>query len=274
VQQQRACRAFELFRASDIEPVLIKGLAASRFYPDDVLRESIDMDLAVAASDYGRATALIRQPEFDGLAIDLHRELRHLDSVPWNDLSARSQLIETPFGELRMLCPEDHLRVLCVHWLMDGGTSRDRLWDIYYAIENRGPEFRWDTFLDTVPDNRRRWLVCTLGVTAKYLGLDLAGTPVETDARELPAWLTDTLERQWEAGLKDEPLEVAMHSPARFVRLLGQKLHQNPIWATVQMNGSFDAPTRIHYKAGLFFYRIPDSVRRLAATAWNRRRES
>ena len=48
-QEVKAVEAFGLFREQGIEPVLIKGLAAGRFYPGDKARQSIDMDIAVAA---------------------------------------------------------------------------------------------------------------------------------------------------------------------------------------------------------------------------------
>src|SRR5258708_6325954 len=85
-QELRAVRAFTLFREHGIDPILIKGLAAGRYYPENNPRVAIDMDLAVSAADFERATALVRSPEANGLAIDLHRELRHHDTADWNDL--------------------------------------------------------------------------------------------------------------------------------------------------------------------------------------------
>ena len=84
--QVRALSAFKIFRQHGIEPILIKGLAAVQFYPPSVARESIDMDLAVSGNDFEAAAAICRSSEAAGLAIDLHRELRHLDTLPWDDL--------------------------------------------------------------------------------------------------------------------------------------------------------------------------------------------
>ena len=86
VQEHNVLRAFALFRDNGIEPVLIKGLAAAKFYPENIYRPSIDMDMAVSKADYAKASTLLQNLAADGLAIDLHRELRHLDSAEWKDL--------------------------------------------------------------------------------------------------------------------------------------------------------------------------------------------
>lgn len=270
VQEHNVLRAFALFRDNDIEPVLIKGLAAAANYPAEIYRPSIDMDLAVSNVDFAKASILLEDLAADGLAIDLHRELRHLDSVEWSDLVSNSRPITTDLGSYRILRPEDHLRVLCVHWLTDGGGNKERLWDIYYAISNRGPEFDWDRFLNTVSRKRRRWLVCTLGLAHRYLGLDLSDTPIGSEADDLPGWLTKRVEYEWAREDKNEPLELVLNDRQKLWHQIALRFDQNPIWATVQMEGSFDASTRIFYQIGNFFYRIPSSIRRVSRELRNR----
>ena len=262
----RAQQAFSLFRASSIEPILIKGLAADRFYPEAKLRNSVDMDLAVSADDFEAATAVSRSAEANGLAIDLHRELRHLDTVSWNDLFANSHLLQLDGGSIRILRPEDHLRVLCVHWLTDGGTNKNRLWDIYYVINNCLADFDWNRFLNTVDNERRRWLTCTVGLASRYLDLDLTGTPVSDAADKLPQWLIFAVEREWASTTRLLPLHVCLNDPRLLIRQILKRLRPNPIWATVEMEGSFDAKTRIFYQVGSIFKRLMPSYRRIAAT--------
>ncbi|CAN5586994.1 hypothetical protein BH10ACI3_BH10ACI3_25580 [soil metagenome] len=260
----RAAKAFALFRAADIEPILIKGWAAGLCYPESRIRTSIDTDLAVSAADYNKANAIAVSDAASGLAIDLHRELRHLDSVEWDDLFENSRLIETDGGTIRVLRPEDHLRVLCVHWLTDGGSSKDRLWDIYYAIDNRPADFEWSRFLDTVSTRRRRWLACTVGLAHRYLGLDLSQTPLFDAADDLPDWLITTVEREWSSKMKTSPLETTVHDGKLLFEQIKRRLNPNPIWATIQMEGSFDAKTRIFYKIGNSISRIVPSYRRIS----------
>ena len=263
-QEVRACRAFSLFREQGIEPILIKGLAAGRYYPDSHPRLSIDMDLAVEGDDFAKADLIARAASPDGLAIDLHRELRHLDTAPWADLFAGSEILDVDGGSIRVLRPEDHLRVICVHWLNDGGGNKERLWDVYYMVANRPTDFDWDRFLQPVSERRRRWLICTIGLAHRFLGLDLDDTPIKDEARNLPDWLIKAVEREWSSETSFIPLETAVHDRSMLVKQILQRFRPNPIRATIEMEGSFDAKTRFFYQIGNFFMRIAPSYRRVS----------
>ena len=256
----RACLVFTLFREKGIEPILIKGLAAARSYPEGQFRDSVDMDIAVAALDFDIAKHVVESNAAKGLAIDLHRELRHLDTVDWTNLVANSALIDFDSGTIRVLSPEDHLRVLCVHWLTDGGANKDRLWDIYYAVTNREPDFDWDRFLNVVDQKRRRWLICTLGLAQRYLDLDLTGTPIEREVMDIPAWLINAVEKEWSSDTPLWPLFSSIHDRKLFIAQIKKRLPPNPVTATVLVNGSFDAKTRFFYQIGTIFVRIGPSI--------------
>ncbi len=262
----RALQAFTLFRENGIEPILIKGLAAARFYPEPGSRASIDMDLAVSSVDFETASQIAISAAANGLAIDLHRELRHLDTVEWSDLFGNSCLLETQGSSIRILREEDHLRVLIVHWLSDGGARKERLWDIYYCINNRSADFDWDRFLNTVSPRRRRWLTCAIGLARRYCDLDLDDTPIKNEATNLPAWLIKSVEKEWTSETRFQPLETVAHDPKLFLKQIPRRLCPNPVWATVQMEGSFDARTRIFYQMGSFFQRILPSYKRILET--------
>ena len=263
-QASRAAHVFALFRDNGIEPILIKGFAAAVNYPVSVYRPSIDIDLAVSYVDFDQAEALVGSPRAKGIGIDVHRELRHLDSVSWEDLFDNSRLIETDEGSIRVLRPEDHLRVLAIHWLTDGGSQPERLWDIYYAVENRSPDFDWDRCLHVVEKHRRRWIVCAVGLAHKYLDLDLTDCPIGKEAQELPPWLIKTVEREWSTKTKHVPLELAIYDPTALSKQMIRRMRPNPIWATIQMEGSFDAATRVHYQIANWLKRIAPSYRRVS----------
>ncbi|HEV7700663.1 MAG TPA: nucleotidyltransferase family protein [Pyrinomonadaceae bacterium] len=266
VQRARATRGVKWMRSHGIEPILIKGVAAGLWYPADKVRSSTDVDLAFSASDFERAYRLISHSGADGLPIDLHRELRHLDSVSWADLFENSIEVSFDEGSVRVLRPEDHLRVLCVHWLTDGGAHKERLWDIYYAIENRPDSFDWARFLDQVSPRRRRWITCTVGITEKYLGLDLTNTPLAGISAELPNWLIRTVEQEWAAESKLLPLEVSLFNRPELLRQLKRRFRPDPIWSTIQAEGSFDARTRVFYQVAGFARRAGPSIRRMTRT--------
>ncbi len=262
-QERRAVQAVELFRKNGIEPILIKGVAAAQFYPPSKLRASIDVDLAVSAADYPSAYDLSRSLAADGMAIDLHRELRHLETAAWDDLFRRSVLLRLDGENVRILGPEDNLRVLCVHWLTDGGAIKDRLWDVYYAVKNRPPNFDWDKFLGPVSKRRRRWMICTVGLAHKYLDLDIRDTPIAEQALDLPGWLIVTVEREWASETRNWPLEASLNDPKMLFAQLRKRMRPNPIWATVQMEGSFDAKTRVHYQFANAIRRVVPSIQRI-----------
>ena len=268
--ETRISQAFFLFRSHAIEPILIKGIAADLYYPRSELRDSVDMDIAVASKDFEAASSINASADAQGLAIDLHCELRHLDTLPWDELVERSQTVTFESGTIRVLSPEDHLRVLCTHWLTDGGANKSRLWDIYYLIKNRPADFEWERFLSVVEPKRRRWLTCTIGLAERFLGLDLSGTPVHKVSDELPAWLIKTVEAEWADNVPLRGLYTSIDDPQMFLKQLKKRLPPNPISSTVLMNGSFDAKTRIFYQIGTSLQRIGPAVVNLSKSLLRR----
>lgn len=257
--------AFRFFRAHGVEPILIKGWAAARFYPDDNPRFFGDTDLAVSAAAYDRAVELLHTPEGSTLGVDLHREMRHLDGLSWDALFARSELVDLDGVPVRILCAEDHLRVLCVHWLNDGGQYKERLWDIYYAVARRPPEFDWEKCLDCVSETRRGWVITTIGLAHRYLDLPIDGLPFADDARKIPEWVINCVEKEWKSEVRLRPLQVFIYRPLRLLEQIKKRIPPNPIQATIDMEGKFDNRTRVFYQIGSILKRIGPSIRRNAA---------
>jgi hypothetical protein len=268
-QEKRCSEAVTLFRAHGIEPVLIKGMAAAAFYPANRPRLSVDIDLAVSSGEFRAAEHIGASAAAAGLAIDVHSELRHMDTVPWEDLLSKSRTLTLAGTEIRVLRPEDHLRVLCVHWLTDGGIDVERLYDIYFHITNRPDDFDWTRFADIVGPNRRRWLDCALGMAERDLGLDLSATPFAGAAGRLPKWLVNCIDAARKRG-RDLPMEAAITDKRAVLEQVKRRLRPNPIYATIQLEGNFDAPTRVPYQIYNFFSRIPSSVRRVVSNLGGR----
>jgi hypothetical protein len=257
--------AFRGLRLQGIEPVLIKGWAAARNYPPTKPRFFGDIDLAVSAADFDSATSLINSGSEIG-GVDLHRELEHLDTVSWPRLVANSDLVQLDGEEIRILCPEDHLRVMCVHWLTDGGERRERLWDIAYAVSNRPPEFDWSKCLDVVSETRRQWIIASIGIAHKYLGLDLSGIPFADEAQNLPGWLTKCLEKEWARNVEIRPLHSQLKYPLSLLRQIRKRMPPNPIQATINCEGDFRSRTRIGYQIRDIFSRLTPSIKRISST--------
>lgn len=268
--QLRVCehhieKIFEIFYRYQIEPILIKGWAAGRYYPNPARRFSSDIDLAVSSENYSRAQEIISCYPYD---IDLHRELRHLDRMSWDNLFNDSKTVKLGDTAIRVLRREDHLRVICVHWLTDGGANKEKLWDIFYALQNRPADFDWERFLSSVGERRRKWFVCAVGLAQKYLGLNLKDTPLENAADELPDWLIETVEKEWRSEIRLRPLQRNLNDRRKFWQQVKKRFPPNPIQATVEMEGSFDDKPRIFYQIGSVLIRFPPSVKRIAKVLW------
>ena len=55
LNETKVCSAFEVFENSDIQPILIKGFAAARFYPPEIGRAYVDVDLAVPPEHFEKS---------------------------------------------------------------------------------------------------------------------------------------------------------------------------------------------------------------------------
>ena len=261
VFENRICDSFALFRRNGIEPILIKGWAAARNYPNPTERVYTDIDLAVAEKDFDNAVELTANTN---LFIDLHRELRHLDTVDWKILAENSRLITTEIAvcPVRILSAEDHLRVLCVHWLNDGGAHREKLWDVYYAVANRPADFDWQKCLDVVEPKRRTWIICAVKLAEKYLGLDIDDTPIARSDYEPPAWVRKTVEKEWSSAVKLRPLRFSPLDVGELYEQIKIRIPPNPIQATIEMDREFDERSRRFIQLENIIWRIGNRLKK------------
>jgi hypothetical protein len=249
------------FKEYRIEPILIKGYSAALNYPEPHLRPLGDIDLAVNPKHFARVLEVNKRLKMG--EVDLHKGLRHLDTLSWSDIFENSKLIRCGQTNIRILRPEDHLRVLCVHWLNDGGINKEKLWDIYYAVKNRGENFDWERCLETVSRRRRKWVICAIGAAHKYLALEIADTPLAEEAKQLPAWMIQTIEKEWNSPVKFKYLHICLRDRKEFLKQLGKRIPPNPIQATIEMEGEFDNRPRIFYQTGGIFLKLKPSLKRV-----------
>ncbi len=252
--------AFKHFRSFGIEPVLIKGWAAARNYPPSRNRFYADVDLAISPEDFDKAKNIGETYKY---RIDLHCSVRHLDTRPWPDIFSDTEIVELDDCEIRIPAAEDHLRILAVHWLNDGGENKEKLWDIYYAVENRPPNFDWDKCLNLVDPNRRTWVILAIGLAHKYLGLMVDDLPFAAEAKALPAWLTKEVERQWNSGTRTRSLLTTLSSPAEFAVQLRKRFPPNPIQSTIENEGDLLSKRQYHYQLASIWYRFVQLLRRV-----------
>lgn len=251
---------FQFFRQNEIEPILIKGRAAAENYPQKYLRQFIDADLCIAPEYFQKAEKLFKESKISGGLIDLHKGLRDHDTLDWTDLFKNSILLDLDGYQIRVLRPEDHLRVLCVHWLTDGGEYKNKLYDVYWLIKNRPKNFDWNRCLNTVDKNRRRWIICVIGIARKYLNLEIDDLPFCEEAKNLPKWLTRTVEKEWQSDVRIIPLDRCFSQPKVFFQQIKKRIPPSPITSTILEEGSFDSRTRIFYQIKNFYRRLISSL--------------
>ena len=262
IAEENIKKAFQVFRENDIEPILIKGWAAAIEYPEKQQRPFSDMDLSVAPGQYDRAQALLEFGNVRNLNIDLHRGLRHLDTVEWEETLANSRLELIDEIPVRVLSREDHLRVLCVHWLTDGGAYREKLLDIFYILENKERSFDWEKCFAPIDDKRRGWIIKTIAVVHKYYPLDVSRIPFRNELDSVPVWLIRALEKEWASDRKLQPILGTLTTKNEFWKQIKKRFPPNAIEATVDMNGYFDESSRFYYQVGSVFVRLKPSMRR------------
>jgi hypothetical protein len=270
--QQKIKRTFQTLRANHIEPILIKGWANALAYPQPGLRPYGDVDLCVHPYHYEEALGLLLEMSDAKLyPVDLHKALGRLDARGFDEFYARSLEVALDDERVRILAPEDHLHILCVHMLEDGAWRPIQLCDIAALVERAGANFDWDVSLGR--DKRRaKWVASAVGLAERLLKARVENCPAEIRNTRLPRWLVPTVQKHWERPcIKDHrPPELIMKTlrhPARVPRALLVRW-PDPIGATIRLKGSFNQLPRLPFqigdylvKNGKFLMRLPRLVR-------------
>jgi hypothetical protein len=260
VFERKLASLWQILESHNIEALLIKGWAVSTYYDDPFERYPGDIDLVVRPSEREKVLEVLQHVE--GLEIDYHFGMRHLDTVDINVLFENSGLIELEETYIRVLSAEDHLRVLCVHWLTDGGERKQKLRDIYYLLKNRPKDFNWDKCLSVVSQRRQLWILSTIGLTYHIYNLDISEFPFKDEIINIPGWFEREVKKRWEEPVY-LPLEYVLNDRRQLFEQLKKRFPPNKIMATIEMEGSFKSSTRIHYLFGYFFKKIISTIKRI-----------
>ena len=265
VYEREVANVFRLLRSHSIEPILVKGLAVSRHYAEPSARPCGDVDVCVRPEQYEAARAALKDRTDAAHHVDLHKGFRQLDAGSFEELLARSETIEVEGEEVRVPRAEDHLRVLCYHFLREGGWRPLWLCDISVAVEARPADFDWDLCLGrkgAAPD----WVACSLKLAHQLLGADLKDTPAAIRDVKLPRWLVPSILREWEVRSMSQrhraPVTWVMFAPLRTLRSLRHHW-PTPVEATISMGGSFSEAPRLPFQVGNLFARAAALLARL-----------
>jgi hypothetical protein len=261
IHQAKVDQIFAVLRGAGIEPILIKGWSAARCYPGPGLRPYGDIDICVRRDQYQQAVQTL--DSLDGLKyqIDLHSGFAKFGIRAEEDLYARSQLVRDGQTEVRILGPEDHLRVVCFHLMREGAWRALWLVDVAAALESRPQDFNWDYCLGE--RLQARPVISAIGLAQLLLGAEIEDIPDAERFKKYPRWLVPTVLKEWGSKTPSMPSRHAVPM-LRHVRRQGDILNglrhrwPNPIEATTTMHGPFNDLPRLPYQIG-------HSVRRVGA---------
>ena len=268
VHEQEVNRSFTLLRASGVEPVLGKGWAAARLYPDPGLRPYGDVDLYVRPEQHQAAKAAITAPGAGG-PIDLHSGFAELDDRTPEQIEARTVPADADGCPVRIFGAEDHLRLLCLHALRHGVFRPLWLCDIAAALEGCSATLDWDRLLWGDP-TRTRWTITAIGLAQRVLGARLGGAAIAERAQNLPRWLAPSVLREWGSSRPAQgarqPMADALRHPGALLRALRARW-PNAVEATVGVGGSFSAWPRLPYQVAECARRSARFVARMSPDA-------
>jgi hypothetical protein len=249
VNERAAAAAIQRLVDDGIEAVLFKGWSVARYYPSSTIRAYGDIDIAVNPLQYRRAMESLRNSPTEKLNVDLHEGFRDRDTLPWSEVYSRTYEVDLDGVPVRLLGEEDQLRMVATHWLIDGGLFKDKLWDIYYLVTNRKPDFDWRLCMDFVGPIRKTWVISAIATARDYLDLDLADVPEEIVNFKLPNWYVQALEREWSKGLYLRlPILSCLKRPKVLFEQVSRRFPPNPIAATTDAEGPIDESPRLRYQ--------------------------
>jgi len=197
----------------------------------------------------------------------VHEGLDAVYQISLEEVIERAELMTIGTVQVRVPCFEDHLRILCIHFLKHGAWRPLSLCDIGAALESRQEDIDWDRCL---AGNKRigNWVSCTMGLAHRLLGASLKHEPIMQKAKKLPGWLAPAVLRQWERPYPDlnethEFLKIDLREPAVLTSEI-RKRWPNPIKATMYFGSSFNEFPRLPFQLGNF---ISQGLRSLARSS-------
>jgi len=262
VYEKNLAKVIDRLEKAGYEPILIKGWAAAQYYPKPWDRNLGDIDLVFRPEVIDKVREELSENN-DLYCVDIHSGLRHLDTVSLEDLYRNCMRINCAGTPVRVLRVEDHLRVLCVHWLNDGGANKEKLWDLFFAIDRFRDTFDWDRCLDVVSPTRREWIRSVISLTYDYLGLEVENLSLAGELEDNPMWFKSAVEKEWNSTVKLNSLHLFLKKKELLIKQILKRIPPNPIQATVGVEGSIKGNIRLYYQLMNMFMRIKPSLRRI-----------
>jgi hypothetical protein len=203
-----------------------------------------------------RAAKALSGPEGQRCRVDLHADFP-LIGRSYEELRERSRLERLAGIDVRILGPEDHLALLCVHMLGHGAWRPVWLCDIAAAVESLPADFDWSHCLSP---RRAEWVGCAVGLARELLGAGVS----DRLAAPLPRWLPAAVLGQWgreEHYMYTPSMAFAFRHPHLIPGALRLRW-PNALQATVELGGRFNDAPRLPFQLAGCVWRIAAFARR------------
>jgi hypothetical protein len=252
VSQRALVDSVTWLREAGVEPLVAKGWAVARLYSRPELRHYTDIDVYVSPDQYARAAHALESQPRAAIPIDLQRGFSELDDRPLAKLYRRSQLVPLDEVQIRVLSSEDHLRMVCLHFLRHVGGRPIWLCDVGAMLESLPAGFDWDYCLS---GSRRRaaWLACVIELAAELLDARRVSSAAIA-RRAVPDWVTAGVLRQWNrdaAAWSPKTLTRYFRQPSSIVEALRERW-PDPFLASLRCGGYPGRSPRLPYQCVAF----------------------
>lgn len=220
VEKSIAAVSIRLHKAG-INPVLIKGYALSRVYPEGIVRPAGDIDLVVPDVHYQSTQQLLTDVRMsfhgDSVTRRKHAQMRKgtnaivsLVDVDLHSFSnwygaqddrffAFAETVDVGGVGIHVPSTEDHLRLLCLHFLRHGGIRPLWLCDIALMIEERAEDIDWERCFGSTR-REPEYVQLAIALSGKLLGSQLRGSMGQDYASPFSPWIVREILRQWGAS--------------------------------------------------------------------------
>ncbi len=260
-------RVVRRLREEGIEPIVVKGWALGRLYPGLGLRPYGDIDVLFLPEDEEKAYAAFLGSDLGRYTFDhQYQDYPKLRDRTLHDLYERSQLIPLADAEIRVLSDEDHLALVCMHFLRHGGFRPLWLCDIAMYVENLPANFQWDLCLGSDPV-LAGWIAAAIELAHTVLGARIDGTPIAARAGQIPSWLEPALLKAWRRPFPYQhpetlvPISTALRQPRSLSSAIRDRWW-NPIRASIWADAPFDESSRLPLQLRNFAWQMSRYSRR------------
>ncbi len=259
-KQEALSELCALLNGIGVTPLLFKGWAAARSYPQGWMRPYGDFDLLVRDAEFAKTHAALAAvaTRFHGndfalpfgprghCSVDLHDRLNAFYAADVSTLFARARSVALPGGHVLVPSPEDHLRLCAIHMFRHGGWRPLWLCDIAAMSEAAGADFDWNICLGDRPATAA-WTAAAVMLAHRLLCARSEHLPPRVRNQSVPDWLEAAVLRHWNnprAEIVLPPGSGRFGHPIASLR----RHWPHPITATIWSGGRPVSGPRLHWQ--------------------------